>query len=301
MHKDDVIIALSTEAHRRLVDEALPAVAAEYPGEVSTALDDFFGRSIQYEYGDAILFRESIDWTANQNLRWGIADTMIRLKNADETMHIMVVRDEREILFELGQSVPGVLPDLRVKRVVEIDDSYFFGDQAWDEVVNPKNGWTRAHEAAFYGTLPPSFSRWEIEDYAGSSVAHTAAMQGTLPADFNGWHLRDLKGDAVAHVAVTSGHLPADFDLWGLRDKNGNTVAHLAARDGKLPHDFDQWGLINTHEAYFGNTVAHEAAEYGTLPADFDQWELQNCNGYTVREIADDYQKKKGLFAAPGM
>lgn len=273
MHKDDVIIALSTEAHRRLVEKVIPAVAAEYPGDVSKALDDFFGRSIQYEYGDAILFRESMDWKANQNLRWGIADAMVRLKNSDEAIHILVVRDEQELLFELGGPAPGALPELRVKRVVEIDDSHFFSDQPWDAIVNPKNGWTRAHRDAFYGTLPPSFSRWEIEDFAGSSVAHAAAMQGTLPSDFKDWHLRNLNGDTVAHVAVAYGHLPADFNHWSLRDKHGNTVAHLAARDGKLPHDFDQWDLINTHEAYFGNTVAHEAAKYGTLPADFDHGE----------------------------
>ena len=282
MHKDDVIIALSTEAHRRLVDEALPAVAAECSAEISKALDDFLGRSIQYEYGDAILFRESMDWEVDKNLRWGIADAMVRLKNADEAIHILVIRDEREILFEIGQSVPGVLPDLRVKRVVEINDSHFFGDQPWDEIVNPKNGWTRAHEAAFYGTLPPSFNRWEIEDFAGDSVAHVAAMQGTLPGCFKDWHLRNLNGDTVAHLAVSCGHLPADFTQWSLRDGSGNTVAHLAARDGKLPHDFDQWGLINTHEACFGNTVAHEAAKAGTLPDGFTQWELSNCNGYSV-------------------
>lgn len=300
MHKDDVIIALSTEAHRRLVDEVIPAMAEEFPGEVSTAVDEFFGRSIQYEYGDAILFREGMEWDTEKSLPWGINEALMRLRESDEEVLLLVARDGHKVR-QIGQPVHGVLPEIRFRSIVEIDDSHFFGNQPWDTIVNPKNGWTRAHEAAFYGTLPPSFDQWEIEDYAGSSVAHAAALQGNLPANFKDWHIRNLNGDTVAHVAVTFGHLPPDFNHWSLRDRNGDTVAHLAAREGKLPHDFNQWDLINTHEAYFGNTVAHEAAKHGTLPADFDQWDLQNCNGYTVREIAEDYQKKKGLFTGPGM
>lgn len=300
MRKDDVIIALSTAAHRRLVEEVIPAMAREFSEGVSTALDEFFGRSIQYEYGDAILFRESMEWDNDKLLPGAISEALMRLRECDEELHLLVVRDGRQ-LRQIGRPHPGVLPEIRFRSTVEIDDAHFFSDQPWDAIVNPKNGWTRAHRDAFYGTLPPSFNRWEIEDYAGYSVAHTAAMQGTLPAGFKDWHLRNLNGDTVAHVAVTHGHLPPDFNQWSLRDKNGNTVAHLAARDGKLPHGFNQWDLINTHEAYFGNTVAHEAAKHGTLPADFDQWELQNCNGFTVREIAEDYRKKKGLFAGPGM
>lgn len=299
MHKDDIIIALTTEAHRRLVDEVLPALAVEYPGNVAL-LEVFFAKSIQYEYGQSLLLRGCVDWDVPNALPWGINETMMRLRECGEDLHLLVVRDGQKIR-QIGRPVPGVLPEIKFRNVVEIDDSKFFDNQPWDAIVNPKNGKTRAHEAAFYGTLPPSFNQWEIEDYAGYSVAHVAAMQGTLPAGFKDWHLRNLNGDTVAHVAVTYGHLPADFDKWSLRDSNGNTVAHLAARDGKLPHGFNQWDLINTHEAYYGNTVAHEAAKNGTLPEDFDQWDLQNCNGFTVREIADDYRKKKGLFAAPGM
>jgi hypothetical protein len=241
-----------------------------------------------------------MEWNKENSLPWAINEVAMRLRECDEQVHLFVARDGR-MVRQIGQPVPGVLPEIRLRSAVEIDDAHFFGDQPWDAVVNPKNGWTRAHEAAFYGTLPPSFDQWEIEDYAGGSVAHVAAMQETLPDGFKDWHLRNLNGDTVAHVAVTFGHLPADFNKWSLRDKNGYTVAHIAARDGKLPHDFNQWDLINTHEAYFGNTVAHEAAKHGTLPADFDQWDLQNCNGYTVREIAEDRQKKKDMFVGPGM
>jgi hypothetical protein len=281
MHNDDVVIILTTEAHRRLVDEVLPALALEYPGTMAASLDEFFGRSLQHEYGDSILFRETLKWDTNEPLPHAINEALMRLREHDEDLHLLVTRDGRKIR-QIGQPMPDVFPEIHLRNVVEIDDSKFIASQPWDEIINPKNGWTRAHEAALYGTLPLFFSDWAIEDYSGWTVAHEAALHGKLPEGFNQWGLRDLNGDTVAHVTLIHDFLPENFSKWSLRNKTGDTVAHLAARLGKLPVNFDQWPLINTHEATFGNTVAHAAAECDLLPEEFNQWDLQNCNGYSV-------------------
>lgn len=285
MHNDDVIIILTTEAHRRLVDEVLPAMALEYPGPVTASLDEFFGRSLQHEYRDSIIFREGLAWDTNESLPLAINEAMMRLRRHDEDIHFLVARDGRKI-HHFGQPMPDVFPEIHLRSVVEIDDSKSLASQPWDEIINPKNGWTRAHDAALYGTLPPFFNDWAIEDYSGWAVAHEAALHGRLPEGFDQWHLRTLNGDTVAHIAILHDSLPENFSKWNLRNARGDTVAHLAARGGMLPPGFDQWHLINTHEASFGNTVAHAAAECRLLPEDFDNWELQNCNGYSVAHVA---------------
>ena len=95
---------------------------------------------------------------------------------------------------------------------------------------NDPHQWTVAHEAAVMGTLPESFSLWELADASGQTVAHVAARHGNLPLNFNRWELEDDHGWTVAHEAAAHGHLPPDFRHLDWTDDAGYTVSAVQKR-----------------------------------------------------------------------
>jgi hypothetical protein len=153
------------------------------------------------------------------------------------------------------------------------------------------------------GTLPADFDQWELADKDGWTVAHQAAYYGHLHGTSDLWGLADKDGWTVAHVAAHQGHLPtdlpADFAYWGsVTVLSGKTVAHMAVRKGYLPVDFNQWDLADSD----GWTVAHEAADCEHLPVnipvDFAYWGLVDHNGQTVAQLAPEVYKQWQVLRA---
>lgn len=106
------------------------------------------------------------------------------------------------------------------------------GFDQWDRAN--KDGWTVAHEAAYYNHLPSNFDQWALSAANGWTVAHAAANRGYLPENFKHWNLAHDEGRTVAHTAAFFGHLPANFDQWGLTDDDGLTVFEVAMSSDKL-------------------------------------------------------------------
>jgi len=61
------------------------------------------------------------------------------------------------------------------------------------------------------GTLPPDFTEWDLADWDGWTIAHEAAYYGHLPKDFQDWDLKDKYGITVEDVIRDSDYLPDDF------------------------------------------------------------------------------------------
>lgn len=70
----------------------------------------------------------------------------------------------------------------------------------WKKILVEATGWSVAHEAAYNGTLPPDFNKWEIATYSGWSVAHVAAKKGQLPDNFDKWDLIDDHCQTVRYL-----------------------------------------------------------------------------------------------------
>ena len=126
------------------------------------------------------------------------------------------------------------------------------------------NGRTVAHDFVESQIMSPQFKQWglTISDGSGWSVAHEAAQYGTLPDDFDLWGLVDASGELVGFVAVRNGRIPDDPNAWCLCNSDGWTIAHEMARCHRIPSDFDQFDLQDKH----GRTVADIMRKVGDDP-----------------------------------
>lgn len=115
------------------------------------------------------------------------------------------------------------------KRFQRLSDKIRYGTLLGDfndwTLCGP-DGWTLAHQAAAFRSLPYDFDNLELADNDGYTVAHVLAAMGGLPINFNKWDLRNNEGWTVAHERANQNSYISTWGVkeWGLKDNNGLTV-----------------------------------------------------------------------------